>query len=90
MSLKRKASNLSCFLGKIPYTVATIGDEAFHGCTSLEEVVTSAGTTQIGASAFEGCSELKNVTLDTNITKIGEKAFADCMSIFRIRRCQHS
>lgn len=52
---------------------ATIGDEAFKGCTQLEAITTYA--TKFGASAFEGCSMLTALSLSGQITEIGNAAF---------------
>lgn len=76
---------------KLGKNVTTIAEDAFSGCTSLEELDCSAVEIADGSnflivhSAFEGCNNLKKVTLpDTGIT-IGERAFADCTSLKEIR-----
>lgn len=38
---------------KIPFTVKTIGDEAFYGCTELESINTHTGLSTIGKDAFK-------------------------------------
>ena len=53
-----------------------IGDEAFEGCSALENVEIPAGVKTIGASAFSGCSELKSVTNMNGVTDIGASAFS--------------
>ena len=53
-----------------------IGDEAFEGCSALENVEIPAGVKTIGASAFSGCSKLKSVTNMNGVTDIGASAFS--------------
>ena len=55
-----------------------IGNYAFQGCSSLEEVSISSGTEYIGDYAFEGCFSLENVIMWGRSTKIGKNAFANC------------
>ena len=43
------------------YTVTSIGEDAFAGCTSLETINIPASVTSIGANAFNECSDLTSV-----------------------------
>ncbi|HEY3860560.1 MAG TPA: leucine-rich repeat domain-containing protein [Verrucomicrobiae bacterium] len=62
----------------IPYTVATIGDEAFFECTSLTNIasVDNPDFTSIGDSAFASCSALASMPMPATLTNIGTSAFA--------------
>lgn len=48
------------------YSVTTIGDNAFCGCTGLTEITIPNSLTTIGGWAFEGCSGLTQVTINSN------------------------
>ena len=45
----------------IPYSVASIGDYAFSGCSGLSSVTIPSSVASIGGSAFSGCSGLSRV-----------------------------
>ena len=44
------------------FSVTSIGDDAFSGCTSLKNVVIGENVTSIGENAFSDCSALSRVT----------------------------
>ena len=69
-------------------TALELGEGAFTGCTSLEEIalpalVASDGKVVLAYSAFAGCYALTSVDL-SNVTEIGAGAFAGCRSIAEI------
>lgn len=45
----------------VTYTVASIGDEAFSGCSSLNSVSIPPSVSEIGNDAFSGCEGLSEV-----------------------------
>ncbi|NBH84457.1 hypothetical protein D7X88_15370 [bacterium C-53] len=61
--------------------VRAIGEGAFRGCSSLEEIdFTDSGSLQvISPEAFKGCSALENVLLPIKVSLIGKSAFEDCI-----------
>jgi hypothetical protein len=65
----------------ISYSVASIGDFAFDGCTGLTAITIGNSVTYIGEAAFEGCSGLTNVTLPNTVTYLGDKAFHSCSGL---------
>ena len=67
-----------------PYTVTSIGESAFAGCTKLESIQLPEGLTTIGESAFAGCTSLVRIELPEGLTTIGDSAFKDCILIQRI------
>ncbi len=64
--------------------VASIGDGAFGGCTSLASVSIPDGVANIGFAAFDSCSSLSSVTIGNAVTSIGQKAFAYCPSLISV------
>jgi PKD repeat protein len=65
----------------IPNSVISIGDSAFHNCTSLTSVTIGTNVTSIGDDAFSGCTSLTNVTIPNSVTSIGDSAFYGCSSL---------
>ena len=55
--------------------VTYIGDYAFFGCTSLQNVKTCSTLEQIGDYAFYGCESLERFYIDTGLKKVGIAVF---------------
>ena len=49
------------------YSVVSIGNSAFYGCSSLTSVNISDGVTTIGNSAFYGCSSLTSINIPNSV-----------------------
>ena len=58
--------------------IATIGNLAFSGCSSLKSITISSSVTTIGERAFSGCSSLSSITVPNSVTAIGGYAFYKC------------
>ena len=54
----------------IPNSVTSIGNNAFAGCGSLENITIPNGLTSIGEGAFHGCFNLPNIIIPDNVTSI--------------------
>ncbi len=70
----------------IPYTynnrpVTSIGEYAFHYCTSLTSITIPDSVTSIGSGAFYNCTSLDSITIPNSITTIGTGAIAQCSSL---------
>ena len=60
------------------YSVTSIDDHAFSGCTGLTSVTIGNSVTSIGQLAFSGCTGLTELTIPNSVTSIGVAAFAYC------------
>ena len=60
------------------YSVTSIGNNAFQGCTGLNSVTILNAVTTIGNSAFNGCNGLTLVAIPNSVKTIGDYAFYGC------------
>ena len=66
------------------YSVRSIRNGAFSGCSSLTDITIPNGVTSIGNSAFSGCRSLTAITIPDGVTSIGYWAFRDCRNLIAI------
>ena len=55
-----------------------ICDEAFRGCTSLEQINIPDSVTSIGDGAFWSCESLEQITIPSSVSAIEGNPFAGC------------
>ncbi len=65
----------------VAYSVTSIGNTAFQGCTGLTSVTIPNSVTSIEMYAFFDCSGLTSVTIGNSVTSIGDAAFAYCTGL---------
>ena len=63
---------------QIPYSVETIGTNAFHNCQDLESITLPASLETIESSVFDGCRNLSEVKLPASLTAIQSSVFHRC------------
>lgn len=56
------------------YSVTSIGDCAFSGCTALTSISIPNSVTSIGEYAFENCAALTSISIPNSVTYIGKQA----------------
>ncbi len=71
---------------EIPAKVATIGSQAFSGCSSVSSLTFGSGSalTTIGYEAFRGCRGITEVTFDDALTTIERDAFNGCSALSKV------
>ena len=81
----RYTNNIPSSLKEIILTGgASIGDDAFRGCSSPTSITIPSSVTSIGDSAFSRCSSLTSITIPSSVTSIGDSAFSSCSALTSI------
>lgn len=70
--------------GNTEYTVISVGNRAFNGCSGLSSVEIGNSVTSIGVSAFSGCSGLISIVIGNSVTSIDGYAFSRCSGLTSI------
>ena len=68
----------------IPGGVTSIGDSAFHGCSSLTSITIPGSVTSIGEYAFSNCTGLTIISILDGVTSISDGVFSDCTGLTSI------
>ena len=64
--------------------VTSIGNWAFHTCSSLKSITIPNNVLSIGNWTFEQCTALTSIDIPNSITSIGVYAFSNCSSLSSI------
>ena len=68
----------------LPDRLGNIGQSAFAGCSSLEEIVIPRATRYIRKRTFKDCRSLRSVRMSDFLGMIEEQAFCGCESLKEI------
>lgn len=68
----------------VPESVKAIEDEAFAGCSGLEQVSIPAGVKEIGTDVFFSCKSLKSVAIPYGVTTIKKGTFNLCSGLSEV------
>ncbi len=66
------------------YSVTTIGEQTFRGCTGLTSITIPNSVTNISDRAFSGCTGLTSITIPNSVTNISDYAFYGCTGLTSI------
>ncbi len=66
------------------YTVTSIGDNAFVGCSGINSITLPNTITTIGMFSFDNCSGLTEIILPANLKSLGECPFIGCTSLTKV------
>lgn len=69
---------------RIPEGITYIGDSAFSGCDSIEQIIIPDSVIGIGREAFGGCEKLCQINLPNGISTIEEGTFDCCFNLQQI------
>lgn len=70
---------------KFEIMVDTIRDNAFTGCSKMEDAVLGENLKSIGNSAFKDCSSLKGITIPDSVKSIDYHCFSGCESLSYVK-----
>lgn len=63
------------------YTLVSIRNYAFKGCSELTSVELPGTVDKIGNGAFSGCSKLESISIPESVSSIGAYAFEYCTAL---------
>lgn len=66
---------------KIGKNVTSIGEKAFHSCTSLKSVTIPDSVTSIGKDAFTNCTSLTETYIGKGLSAVNQGFFKNCRSL---------
>ena len=70
--------------GSKTYSVTSIVEQAFSGCSEITEVTIPASVTSVGISVFYGCSSLTQATIGDGLTVISQTMFTNCTALKKL------
>jgi len=70
--------------GSKTYSVTSIVEQAFDGCSAITEVTIPASVTSVGSDVFNGCSSLTQATIGDGLTEISTSMFTNCSALKKL------
>ena len=64
--------------------ITTVGDYAFAGCSSLQEVTLPGSVEIVGVFSFKGCTGLKEIVIPEGVRVLASKAFQFCSALKKV------
>ena len=71
-------------VGDITYTVTSIDESAFDGCSNITQITIPNTVTTIKRRAFSGCDGLTSVSFPSSVQTIGDESFNGCDNLEEI------
>ena len=65
----------------MPDSITKIGNQAFLGCSSLNDITFSKNLKEMGGNALYNCSSLTHFDLPQSLEKIGSGCFIGCTNL---------
>ena len=59
----------------VVYSVTSLGEDCFYGCSSLTSINIPSSVTSLGEYCFYSCSSLTSINIPSSVTSLGEKCF---------------
>ena len=64
--------------------ITTVGDYAFAGCSSLQEVTLPGSVEIVGVFSFKGCTGLREIVIPEGVSVLASKAFQFCSALKKV------
>ena len=68
----------------ITYSVTSLGNNCFLGCTGLTSITIPNSVTSLGYDCFYGCTGLTSITIPNSVTSLGVECFHYCTGLTSI------
>ena len=68
----------------MPYTIVSVGNNAFQDCSNVTGIYLGYEVTNIGTGVFKNCSKLIDIFIPGMVTSISENLFENCSGLKNI------
>ena len=65
----------------VPDGIVSIGESAFFGCESIEQIIIPPSVTRIGSGAFANCENMRKINIPNGVTTIENETFEFCYEL---------
>ena len=69
----------------VTYSVTSIGEYAFYGCSELTSVTIPTTVKTLVDKSFKNCTGLTSVTIPNSVTSIGQEVFRGCTGLTSVK-----